>query len=236
MDWTKPLRIWEEMGSRAQVVGLVPDKAVAAKSRLTPWWKFYQVSSKSRQAKNHTWDLYCYAIVGSWGPGPPSAWLALVLSAHHPPHSAPQSQEEMKKGWMLMQWSHRSIGKIPVGSAVLVVCFLFCFVFHRSGRWGHFLRINWVAVVGFEVWGERRSLDIFIVENGRILGIAAEVKGRERSLGYHRRIELRSMMCIHGCQNLPNCAFCYSSAQQPRCQHGAATPGLSSLFLTRQVR
>lgn len=45
-----------------------------------------------------------------------------------------------------------------------------------------------LVVVGFKVLRERR-LDIFMVENRRVLGIPAVVKCREISLRYHGRIK-----------------------------------------------
>lgn len=137
--------------------GLALEKSKASE------WTFYQIPSKSVWAKIFTWDLYCYVIVGSGGPGPPSGWLSLVLFNYQSSPMCFHPQEEMKKGWMHIR-CHRLIGRI----AGLVACF----VFPWSGRWAHLFVL---MVVGFEVW-EWRSLDIFIMETRRVLEITATAK------------------------------------------------------------
>lgn len=140
-------RMWEEIGSREGVVGLALEKSKASQ------WKFYQVLSKSVRVKNFMWYLYCHIIVGSWGPGPPSGWLSLMLFNYESTPMCSHPQEEMKKGWMRIRHP-RLIGRITVGMAVLVASFiLFCF----SQKWE--MR-SFICAGGGELWGVRRMEEV----------------------------------------------------------------------------
>lgn len=160
------------------------------------WGKFYQVLSKSVQAKILHGICIAMLIVGSWGPGSLLldgwTWCCLTMN---PPQCAFTPRRKWRKDGCRLD----VIGSL-VGSLLgLLIWYLvsFCFVFPRSGRWGHLFVL---VVVGFEVWRERR-LDIFIMENARILEITAIVKGRESSLGDHRKIKCSegSLMCLYTC-------------------------------------